>query len=245
MGNKKTMELLVDLHTHTVNSGHAYSSLGENVKAAAARGLKAIGVTDHGPALPGGAHYYHFWNLRVLPEEFEGVRLLKGIEANIIDEKGTLDLTDDALEPLDLVLIGFHPNCGYESDSVKKNTATLIRAMSNPLVHIVVHPGNPWFPIDPEKVVEAAAEYKVMMEMNNSSFLMSRPGGQDLSREVARAVFESGQDIALGSDAHWATQVGHLDEALDEVQKIGFTEKRIINTSPKRVYEFLKSKRDH
>ncbi len=62
------MDILVDLHTHTVNSGHAYSTLTENVTAAVAHGLKAIGITDHGPALPGGAHDYHFWNLRVLPD---------------------------------------------------------------------------------------------------------------------------------------------------------------------------------
>ncbi len=237
------MDILVDLHTHTVNSGHAYSTLTENVTAAVAHGLKAIGITDHGPALPGGAHDYHFWNLRVLPDEMDGVRVLKGIEANIVDDKGTLDLDNDALKALDVVLFGFHPKCGFESDDIKRNTTTLIRAMSNPLVHVVVHPGNPWFPVDPEKVVEAAAEYNVLLEMNNSSFVLSRPGGQDLSRDIGRAVFESGQDIILGSDAHWSAQVGHLDEALEEVEKIGFPPERIINTDPERVYEFLKSKR--
>ncbi len=237
------MNLTVDLHTHTVNSGHAYSTLTENVKSASARGLKAIGITDHGPALPGGAHDYHFWNLRILPKELEGVRVYKGIEANIVDDKGRLDLENDALEALDVVLIGFHPKCGYESDDIKKNTTTLIRAMSNPLVHIVVHPGNPWFPVDPDRIVEAAAKYNVMMEMNNSSFVLSRPGGQDLSRDIGRAVFESGQDIVLGSDAHWSAQVGHLDEALDEVEKIGFPPDRIINTSAERVDDFLRSKR--
>lgn len=237
------MDLLVDLHTHTVNSGHAYSTVAENVKVAAARGLKAIGVTDHGPALPGGAHDYHFWNLRVLPAEFDGVRLLKGIEANIVDNNGRLDLDDDGLAALDLVLIGFHPRCGYESDDIKKNTDTLIKAMSNPLVHVVVHPGNPWYPVDPDRVVEAAGKYNVLMEMNNSSFILSRPGGQEMSRDIARAVYESGQDIILGSDAHWSAQVGHLDEALAEVEAIGFTADRIINTSPDRVYKFIESKR--
>jgi len=238
------LELKVDLHTHTVSSGHGYSTLGENVAVAAAHGLEAIGITDHGPALPGGAHDYHFWNLRILPAEFEGVKILKGIEANIIDEKGTLDLPDEGLAPLDVVLFGFHPSCGYASDDIKQNTDTLVRAMSNPLVHVVVHPGNPWFPVDPDRIVEAAAKYQVLLEMNNSSFVMSRPGGQELSREIGRAVYESGQDIILGSDAHWATQVGHLDEALAEVEAIGFEADRILNTSPQRVYEFLKSKRE-
>lgn len=238
------MKLLVDLHTHTVASGHAYSTVNENIKAAAARGLKAIGLTDHGPALPGGAHDYHFWNLRVLPKEFEGVRLLKGVEANIIDAQGTLDLDDDMLKALEVVLIGIHPRCGYESDSRQENTDTLIRAMSNPLVHIVVHPGNPWFPVDPDRIVDASAKYGVLLEMNNSSFVTSRPGGEELSREIARTVYEAGQDIILGSDAHWAPQVGGLTEAQAEVEAIGFTPERVLNTSPERVYEFLRAKRE-
>jgi putative hydrolase len=237
------MDLLVDLHVHTVASGHGYSTLAENVAAAASHGLKVIGITDHGPALPGGAHNYHFWNMRVLPDEIDGVRVLKGVEANIVDDKGNLDLPDEILKALDVVMIGFHPACGYESGDIKQNTDTLIRAMSNPLVHIIVHPGNPWFTIDPDRVVEAACKYNVLLEMNNSSFVMSRPGGEDLSRQVAKAVFEDGQDIILGSDAHWAKLVGHLEEALGEVEAIGFGADRIINTSPERVFEFLAMKR--
>lgn len=236
------MNILVDLHIHTVASGHGYSTVGENVKAAASHGLKIIGITDHGPALPGGAHNYHFWNMRVLPDDFDGVRILKGVEANIIDNNGTLDLPEDILKTLDVVMIGFHPSCGYESGDIKQNTDTLIKAMSNPLVHVVVHPGNPWFAVDPDRIVEAAGKYNVLLEMNNSSFVMSRPGGEDLSRKIGEAVFESGQDILLGSDAHWATLVGHLEEALAEVEAIGFGADRIINTSTERILKFLAAK---
>lgn len=237
------MKMLADLHTHTVASGHAYSTVYENAAAAAARGLKIMAVTDHGPALPGGAHPYHFWNLRILPDEINGVRILTGVEANITNAKGELDLDNDSLHQLDVVLVGLHPQCGYEPGSVQENTDVLIKGMSNPNVHVLAHPGNPWFPIDPDRVVEAAGHYNVLLEINNSSFVKSRPGGEQMSRDVARVAFEAGQDIILGSDAHLASLVGGFAEAAAEAAAIGFGADRIINTDPDRLMKFLKSKR--
>lgn len=237
------MRLLVDLHTHTVASGHAYSTVFENATVASKKGLAVIAITDHGPALPGGAHPYHFWNLRVLPDKIEGVRVLTGIEANVVNDQGELDLDNDALSELDVVLAGLHPLCGYEPGDRDQNTEVMIKAMSNPYVQVIVHPGNPWFPVDPDAVAAASMEYNVLLEMNNSSFLKSRPGGEVLSREIAQAVFDLGGNVILGSDAHLASLVGGLDEALDEVQKIGFTADRIMNTDIDRLMDFIKSKK--
>jgi len=86
------MELLVDLHTHTIASGHAYSTLTENVQAASRRGLKLLGTTDHGPSMPGAPHLYHFGNLSILPESLFGVEILPGVEANITNHEGELDI---------------------------------------------------------------------------------------------------------------------------------------------------------
>lgn len=56
----------IDLHTHTIISGHAYSTLKENIEAARARGLEAFAVTDHGPAMPGVlGEAYHVVNMRL------------------------------------------------------------------------------------------------------------------------------------------------------------------------------------
>jgi putative hydrolase len=237
------MKLVVDLHTHTVASGHAFSTVKDNAEAAAAKGLEVIAITDHGPNLPGGAHNFHFWNLRVLPEEIAGVRILRGAEANIVDNNGALDLDEDTLRSLDVVAIGFHPQCGYEGKTVEQNTGTLIKAMSLPYVHIVVHPGNPWFPIDPERIVEAAGKYDVLLELNNSSFVTSRPGGEDISRDILNAAYKGGLDIILGSDAHIDSAVGEFGEAVREAEEAGFSADRIINTNKQRVLEFLKSKK--
>ena len=89
------MKIVADLHIHTVSSGHAYSTVMENVRAAADKGLEMIAITDHGPAMPGGPHEYHFGNMQVLPDELFGVRILKGVEANVIDRAGNLDLSEN------------------------------------------------------------------------------------------------------------------------------------------------------
>lgn len=237
------MKLVVDLHTHTVASGHAYSTVAENAAAAAERGLEMIAITDHGPNLGGGAHSFHFWNMRVLPEYMSGVRLLRGCEANIVNRNGDLDIDEDILRALDVVQMGFHPNCGYDGDTEAQHTETLIKAMANPLVHVLVHPGNPWFPVDAKAIVDAAREYDVLLELNNSSFVTSRPGGEALTRAILKEAREHGVPVLLGSDAHLATAVGEFTAALKEAEDAGYTAEGIMNTSAERVLAFLKGKR--
>src|SRR5512143_2863595 len=102
------MEIIADMHTHTVASGHAYSTVNELARAARDRGLKALALTDHGPALPGGPHLYHFGAMRFIPPWIDGVRILRGVEANIIGPDGTLDMPDSYLDKLEFVMAGLH-----------------------------------------------------------------------------------------------------------------------------------------
>jgi putative hydrolase len=88
------LKLVADLHTHSIASGHALSTIQENAQAAAKKGLEILGVTDHGPQTPGGPHVYYFYSLFALPDFLEGVRILRGVEANIIDGQGNLDLLE-------------------------------------------------------------------------------------------------------------------------------------------------------
>ncbi len=91
------MRLVADCHVHTVNSGHAYSTINEYATEAAEKGLELIGMTDHGPAMPGGPHIYHFDNLKIIPDNLHGVEILKGAEANIIGYDGSMDIRDSTL----------------------------------------------------------------------------------------------------------------------------------------------------
>ena len=57
----------LDVHTHTVASGHAYSTIDENVRYASEQGFELVGISDHAPKMPGGTHNFYFLNLRIIP----------------------------------------------------------------------------------------------------------------------------------------------------------------------------------
>jgi putative hydrolase len=180
-----------------------------------------------------------------VPRELHGVKILRGAEANIIDESGKLDIPDELLETLDLVHIAFHPNCGYESKDSTHNTQVLLRAMANPYVDIIAHPGNPRFPLDLEVIVEAAAQANLLLELNNSSFLetTSRRGAYKEDEFLAKLAYQRGMDIVINSDAHIACQVGNFKEAIKLAKGAGFSEERVINSSVERVLNYLKRRK--
>ena len=91
-------KVLIDAHTHTVASGHAYSSLQEMAKAAADKGLEVLGITEHGPKVPGTCPQLYFKNMFVVPRKMYGIRLLMVCEMNILDCHGTLDLSEDYID---------------------------------------------------------------------------------------------------------------------------------------------------
>lgn len=96
-----------DLHTHTMASGHAYSTLLENLTEAKHKGLLAMGTSDHSPGMIHTTHKAFFENYKILPRTFEGVRLLRGMEANIIDYEGTVD-GGLVMKDLDYVIASLH-----------------------------------------------------------------------------------------------------------------------------------------
>ncbi len=238
--------MLADLHVHTVASGHAYSTVTEIAGAAAARGLELVAITDHGPGVPGGAHPWHFWNLKVLPEVIDGVRVLKGCEANPCSNSANgLDLPDEVLARLDFVAVGLHPGCGYDDRDRSKNTEALLRAIANPNVHMITHPGNEEeFPVDLERVVAAAVDQGVILELNDYSF-DSRSGrfaSLDSERAFACAARDAGAWVAINSDAHYHALVGRTEAAARVAEEIGLAPERIVNRDAESVLAFLASR---
>jgi putative hydrolase len=242
------MRLLADLHTHSIASGHAYSTITENVRAASIRGLELIAITDHGPSVPQGAHPWYFWNLKMVPSVLNGVRVLKGCEANVsADTSNGIDLPDLILEGLDFVAVGFHPTTGFDMPDRIRNTEVLLEVMANPLVDQITHPGNEdEFPLDLDEVVSAAVRHNVILELNDHSFdpHSSRSISTGREREFAQAALAAGAPVSIGSDAHYALHVGRFDKALDVAEKLGFSEDQIINRSAEAVLEHLLGKRE-
>ncbi len=239
--HKKTHHIEVDSHTHTVASGHAYSTLAENVEAAAARGIKLLAITDHGPSLPGAPHFWFFRNMRVIPRIMNGVGVLRGIEANIINFKGELDTDTEMVEQLDIILASLHEPLVVPATR-QLHTDAVVKAMASGKIDVFAHGGNPAFPIEVEEVAKAAAFHNVLVEINNSSFTTSRPGSEKNCAALAEAVARHGGYLTFGSDAHIAGKVGVFDECLAFVEKIGFPEERILTFSGGAYLDFLKGK---
>jgi len=242
-GGDKMIKIEGDLHTHTISSGHAYSTLDEMVKAAARKDLKLIAITDHGPNLPGGPHEYYFGNLKVIPDNLYGIRVLKGVEANILDN-GELDLEDSKLEKLEFVAAGIHADTGHNLQTKSDFTEATVKTMNNPLVNMITHPANIKYPLDFKKVVRAASKNDVIIEINASSFSENKIGKRgdiEKSLELCRLAKKYGVYLSLNSDAHFHTEVGDISNLNYIIKKANLREKDIINTSKERILKFLSS----
>ncbi len=231
----------VDLHMHTVASTHAYSNLHDYITQAKLKNIKLFAITDHGPDMADAPHYWHFVNMRIWPRVVDGVGILRGIEANIKNTQGEIDCTGPMLTSLDLILAGFHEPVFAPQDKAT-NTEAMIATIASGNVHIISHPGNPKYPIDIQAVARAAAEHRVALEINNSSFIHSRKGSEANCREVAAAVRDAGGYVALGSDSHTAFTLGDFSECLKILDAVGFPEERILNVTPRRLLDFLASR---
>lgn len=237
------MKIIADLHTHTISSGHAYSTLTENAQAAAQKGLKILGVTDHGPSMPGAPNLYYFGNFSIIPQNLFGVHILRGVEANITSHEGELDLPLRYLRMMDLVLVGLHV-ISYPGGTVEQNTEVYIKAMKNPFTDMMVHPGRPEFDLDLEKISYLSAQLQIPVELNNSSLCPEKGSAWDNCRIFAKAMVKYGSPMFLGSDAHYHDRVGDLNYALELVQEYRIPAEQILNTSPERIFSYLKNRRD-
>jgi putative hydrolase len=191
--------------------------------------------------MPGGPCPYHFSNLRIIPKKILGVLFFTGVETNIMNDAGGLDLEPRYCKRLDFIMAGFHEVC-FGSHGREANTRTLIAALANPLVDAVSHPGNPIFPIDIEAVVKAAALYGKALEINNSSFRI-RPGSEENCREVARLSKQYGSLLSCGSDAHYWADVGNLTKAKALLEETGVPPELVINSSLDRFRNFVQKRR--
>lgn len=239
------MEILVDLHTHTISSGHAYCTITENAQAASRKGLKLLGMTDHGPSMPGAPNLYHFGNLSIIPEEIAGVKIIPGVEANITSYEGELDLPLRYLATMKLVLVGLHSIC-YPGGTCEQNTQAYIKAMQNPYTDMMVHPGRTDFELDLERIAYFSAQLNVPVEINNSSLatIRDKNGAKKNCRIIAQYIAKYKGPVILGSDAHFYDRVGEFTEALDLVHEAEISENQILNTSPERVLAYLATRRN-
>lgn len=148
-------------------------------------------------------------------------------------------MPERVLAELDLVLAGFHEDCGYLEVSVEENTRAMIAAINNPYVNIISHPGNPVFPVDIEKVVNAAALAGKALEINNKSFFLSRSGSMPNCSVFAKMAKKYKTLIAVNSDSHFCDTVGQCGYALELITAAGIEKDDVINSSVLKIKKYL------
>ncbi len=224
------MEIKLDIHTHTVASGHAFSTLQEMARAAAEKKLQILGITEHAPSLPGTCAPIYFRNLHVVPRRMYGVELLLGAELNILDYQGTVDL-DEAFYPmLDVKIAGIHSLC-YTPGTIDENTSAMIGAIRNPHVNIISHPGDGTALIHFEPVVKAAKKYHTLLEINNSSLnpVRKKVSARQNNLEILALCKRYEVPVILGSDAHISFDIARYDHIYELLQLAEFPESLVVN----------------
>lgn len=224
------MKIELDVHTHTIASGHAFSTLQEMAQAAADKGLKVLGITEHSPGVPGSCNPIYFRNLHVVPRHMYGIELLLGAEINILDGEGSLDMDENYMKMLDIRIAGIHSLC-YNQGTKEENTHGMVQAISNPFIHIISHPGDGTADLDFEPIVLAAKEHHTLLEINNSSLkpVRNKPAARENNLTILRLCKKHEVPVILGSDAHISFDIACYDNVWELLQLTEFPEALIMN----------------
>ncbi|MDR1917910.1 MAG: PHP domain-containing protein [Christensenellaceae bacterium] len=240
------MKLYGDLHTHTIYSdGH--STVEDNVKMAVERGLKQLAITDHGHGkfFGGGMNPkdYEIIKAQIKKSSAEnGIEVFFGVEANITGSGGQIDIKTAEFGEFDIVLCGIHrgvkahrffdyftffiPNWFFSlfhwtpKRRIEKNTQTVINAIEKNNIDILVHP-NRYFKTNVLEVAKACIARGTVMELN-AKRISFRP--VDFERMV-----ELGAKFVIGSDAHFAKNVGKVDRVEEFLKLCDYPPDAIIN----------------
>ncbi|GMB10952.1 MAG: phosphatase [Candidatus Improbicoccus devescovinae] len=231
------MKIIADTHCHTVASGHAFSTLLENVQAAKSAGLWAVATTDHIGKIPDAPGPWYFENLRIIPNSINNIKILKGVEANIINSAGDVDLPEMKIM-LDWVIASLHDLPFEGPHGIKECTDAWLGVAENPRINVIGHSGTVGFEYDYESVIPVFGQKKKLVEINNSSHV-SRIGSTKNCLEIARICKKYQVPVIVNSDAHFSFQVGKFEHAIALLESINFPEELVINSSISKFEKYL------
>ena len=242
------MALVADYHTHTKYSrhGHGKGSIEENVRVAFEKGLRQIGITDHG--FNQKMYGVRRKDIQKVKQDIEDaqerypIEVLLGVEANIISSRGELDIVPEDYNNLDYVAFGFHrivkstskrEQFGFVLKNVfcslfhhtsrkqrEKNTNAYINAMRNYDVDFITHL-NHVCKVDVEKVARVAKETNTYIELNGKRLGMS-------DKEILTC-YNLGCKFIINSDAHTPNRVGDCHLGLEAILRLRIPETAVVN----------------
>ncbi|RKD30522.1 PHP domain-containing protein [Thermohalobacter berrensis] len=231
------MNLIGDFHIHTIASGDAFGTIREIVNVAKKKKLKCISITEHGPKMEASAHYYYFESLIDNVKEDSGLIIYSGVEANIIDDKGTLDLPDSILEKLEFIIVSFH-DFSWEDKGIIKNTKALKSALLKYNVKCIAHLNHPLYPIHIQEIIPILIDRNITIEINNKSLKKEKNNWLNF-KDIILKCRNKGVKFLVNSDAHYPLQVGEFRTALEFANYAGLKEDDIINTHFDRLIEYF------
>lgn len=248
--------LACDIHTHTLYSRHAYSTITENVAAARAAGIEVLGSADHFSSMlypePDVRNFQFFLNQDVWPRVWDGVVVLRGLEADILSLDGGLfgqdvacpksisgrpykldkSLYERVTGQLDYVVASVHNPAFTEGASIAQTTQMYLNALEEPKVFVLGHTGRSGVPYDLDEVLLRAKELHKLIEVNEHSLRPAAHGKHDkVCRRIAERAAELGCKITVSTDAHLACSIGRFPQAASMLEEIHFPQELIASRS--------------
>lgn len=237
------MKIVADLHCHTIASTHAYSTISEYVAEAKKQGLMGFAVTDHAPAMSDGAPLSYFMNLIQVPPVVEDIHIFKGVETNILDHEGNLDVTHElVLSEGDIIIASYHGPV-VKPGTVDEHTNCYLELAKHPYLDILGHSGTEAYSYHYEPVIKAFRDANKVIEINSNSFEI-RAGAKENCKKIALLCKELKAPISVDSDCHSAWHLADVKNAMDMLKEIDFPEELIINADENRLKNYLKTRKE-
>jgi putative hydrolase len=221
------MKIVADTHTHTIASGHAFSTLTENCIAAKKLGLFFLATTDHTSRMPGAPDDLYFECQYMYPDEYDDVYLIRGCEVNIVNVDGELDMNKIILSELEWVIASMH-DLIFIPSTKECHTQSWLNIAENPHVDVIGHCSDPAFAFEHLPVIRAFAEHGKIVEINSNS-IVSRPGSAEILCEIVLLCKKFDVPVVVGSDAHHHSMIGNFAPAMKLLGEIDFPEELVLN----------------
>ena len=258
------MKITADYHTHTVFS-HGKGQIIDNAIKAKEMGLKEVAISDHGFAHPAfGLTKNKVPKMKALCDSATketGIKVLLGIESNVIGTDGNVDLKEKFYDQFDVFLAGIHkfvlykfgtifslatPNLLHtylKSKSIPKrlieeNTKTFINVVKRNPVDAITHLNFCCF-ANPLEVAKACADYGTYIELNSKKEHL-------LDEEINEILAKTKAQFIINSDAHSPDRVGEISLVQDIVKRLNVPTDRIANVDgkiPEMRFKAYKEKR--